>query len=52
MTNIPKEEDIYVFKVVILGDTSSGKVQFISRFCEGIFEEEIIITTGLNTKHK
>ena len=48
---IPKEE-IYTFKILIFGDTSSGKAQFISSFCEDNFKEDTLTTIGLDTKTK
>ena len=52
MANITKEEDIFVFKILTLGDTSSGKAQFISRFCEDRFDKDSYTTVGIEIKHK
>ena len=57
MENISKdkekeEEDIYVFKILIVGDASCGKVQFISRFCEDRFDKDSLTTIGIDIKHK
>ena len=52
MANTTKEEDIFVFKILTLGDTSSGKAQFISRFCEDRFDKDSYTTVGIDIKHK
>ena len=52
MTNILKEEDIYEFKILILGDTSSGKAQFISHFCEDRFDNYPVATLGIDVRYK
>ena len=53
MTKIPKEEEeIYTFKVLFLGDSSSGKVEFISPYCDEQFKEDTEITIGIDTKYK
>ena len=50
MTNILKEEDIYEFKIIFLGDTSSGNVQFISRFWEDRFDNDPVATLGVDVR--
>ena len=49
---MPKEEDTYVFKILIIGDASSGKVKFISRFCEDRFDNGSLPTLGVDIKYK
>ena len=52
MANKLKEEDIYDFNILILGDTSSGKVQFISRFCENRFDNDSVTTLEIDVRYK
>ena len=52
MVNIQKEEEILLFKILIVGDLSSGKVQFISRFCEDSFDKNSLTTIGIDFKRK
>ena len=53
MTKIPKEEEeIYTFKILFLGDTSSEKAQFISLFCDDKFQEEFETIIGLDPTNK
>ena len=40
MTNTLKEEEKYTFKVLVVGDKSSGKAKFIKRFIEDIYKED------------
>lgn len=50
----PKEENegIYVYKILLLGDSQVGKTSFILRFCQNDFPEKAITTVGIDVKIK
>ena len=52
MTDVPKKEDIYTFKILLLGDSTIGKTAFILRFCEDKFDSDSLTTIGLDQKNK
>ena len=47
-----KKNEIYTYKILILGNSSVGKTSFLVRFCDGTFEEEAITTVGVDCKKK
>ena len=52
MADVPKKEDIYTFKILLLGDSTIGKTAFILRFCEDKFDSDSLTTIGLDQKNK
>ena len=52
MADIQKKEDIYTFKILLLGDSTIGKTAFILRFCEDKFDSDSLTTIGLDQKNK
>ena len=52
--NSTKEEsrDIYIYKVILLGDTKVGKTSFLLRFCDDSFVPNAITTIGIDNKTK
>ena len=51
-TKVPKKEEIITFKILLLGDSSVGKTEFISLFCKDNFNEECLTKIGLDQKIK
>ena len=51
MESKTKEEEIYTFKILILGDPTTGKNEFIIRFCDNKFDANSL-TIGLDSKIK
>lgn len=49
MKGIKKE---CLFKIVIIGDPSTGKTSLLSRYCENTFKEEYKITVGVDFQVK
>ena len=48
-----QNNDIIIFKIVIIGDTATGKTSFILRFVENTFGEEVALSTiGIDQKKK
>ena len=52
MSNGTQREDIFSFKLLLLGDTTVGKTAFILRFCDNKFEDDSLTTIGLDQKMK
>ena len=44
--------DMIVYKILLLGDTTVGKTAFILRFWENKFEEGSLSTIGVDIKTK
>ena len=44
--------DIYLFKVVIMGERAVGKSSLIRRLCDGLFNENIQATLGVADRRK
>ena len=42
----------YTFKVLLLGDSSSGKLEFLNRIISGFFQDDIKLTTGVDFYYK
>ena len=38
----------YTFKILLLGDSSSGKVEFLNRYISGFFLDDLRLTTGVD----
>ena len=47
---IPKKSYDYIFKVSLIGDTSTGKTSIILRFIDNYFKEETSSTIGVDFK--
>ena len=45
-------EDVYSFKILILGESHVGKSSLIKRFCENTFMAEIPVTNGIADKKR
>ena len=41
-----REENVPVYKILVLGDSNVGKTCMINRFCDGIYHESYISTIG------
>ena len=52
MSKEEKKNEIYTYKILILGNTSVGKTSFLIRFCDGKFDEDAITTVGVDCKKK
>ena len=46
------DKDLYIFKIMLIGDSSVGKDLLISKFCEAKFDEIGKATVGIDTKTK
>jgi len=38
----------YTFKVLLLGDSSSGKWEFLNRYISGFFQDDLSLTIGVD----
>ena len=47
-----EKEEIILFRVLIVGNSTVGKTSFLLRFCEDKFEEEALTTIGVDHKKK
>ncbi len=47
-----QKKEIYIYKIVILGNTSVGKTSFLIRFCDDKFLEDSLTTIGVDYKNK
>ena len=52
MSKEGKENEIYTYRILILGNSTVGKTSFLVRFCDGKFEEDAITTVGVDCKKK
>lgn len=44
--------DVYLYKIILLGDSFVGKTSLIIRFCDNIYEDVGTATIGVDTKTK
>ena len=44
--------DVYLYKIILLGDSFVGKTSLIIRFCDDIYEDVGTATIGVDTKTK
>ena len=51
-TSPNKKNEKISFKIILLGDSSVGKTDFILRYCDGVFESEKISTIGIDRSCK
>ena len=45
-------ENVYSYKVILIGDSFVGKTSLIIRFCKDIYEENSLSTIGIDTQKK
>ncbi|EKE38386.1 hypothetical protein ENUP19_0061G0025 [Entamoeba nuttalli] len=46
------QEPNYVFKILMIGESSVGKTSLVKRYCEGMFLEEMMSTVGIDFEFK
>ena len=47
-----QNEEIIALKIIMLGDSSVGKSQFINKFCDDKFDDDTLTSVGLDQKNK
>ena len=47
-----QNEEIIAFKIIMLGDSSVGKSQFINKFCDNKFDDDTLTSIGFDQKNK
>ena len=47
-----QKKEIYIYKILILGNSSVGKTSFLIRFCDDKFLEDSLTTIGVDYKNK
>ena len=47
-----KNEADFLAKIVIIGDSGVGKTNFITKFCDNVFEDNYVATIGVDFKLK
>ena len=50
--NIDDNNDVYLYKIIVLGDFYSGKTSLILRFCDDLYENIGTSTIGVDMKTK
>jgi Ras-related protein Rab-1A len=46
------ENEIVVIKIVLVGNSGTGKSSLVSRFCDDIFPDEFVPTIGMDYRIK
>ena len=52
MTEKKETEEVLLYKILILGDSSVGKTSLLLQFCEEKFDPETLTTVGIDYKRK
>ena len=47
-----EKKEIFLLKILVLGDSSVGKTSILLRFCEGKYDPESLTTVGVDYKKK
>ena len=47
-----EKKEIFLFKILVLGDSSVEKTSILLRFCEGKYDPESLTTVGVDYKKK
>ena len=50
--NNQMDDSTYIFKILIIGDSSVGKSNILLRFTDGVFHETFLPTIGVDFKIK
>ena len=50
--DLDDNENIYTYKIILIGDSYVGKTSLILRFCKDKFDESSLSTIGIDTQIK